>query len=153
MKPDAGAPVSPAPRAEKIAALDRMVQTGQDATDAYLNAYATNRKGTPDRYEFNWSTNVCNSPAPNMPFRFDFSNACIRHDFGYRNYRELLGEGGFRFKGLSGLEPSPKDRVDKVFLQDMDAVCDAFARTRHDLRRRSHPRHPAHRTTRRRHPR
>ncbi|MFD0280004.1 phospholipase A2, partial [Kitasatospora sp. NPDC127111] len=121
----AGAPAAPATQAEKIAALDRMVQVGPAAADEYYKALGDHRQGRPDRYEFNWSTNICNSPAPNTPAGFDFTQACVRHDFGYRNYRELLGEGGFRFNGRTGLGLSPKDRVDQVFLQDLNEVCDA----------------------------
>ncbi|PHH78427.1 hypothetical protein CDD80_6932 [Ophiocordyceps camponoti-rufipedis] len=37
---------------------------------------------------FDWSTDACTS-LPDEPFGFDFKWACIRHDFGYRNYRRL----------------------------------------------------------------
>lgn len=34
----------------------------------------------------NWTTDGC-THGPDNPFRFPFLPACIRHDFGYNNYR------------------------------------------------------------------
>ncbi|MFD5085007.1 phospholipase A2 [Kitasatospora sp. NPDC058406] len=117
----AGSPVAaPASRADKLALLERLEQTGPAARDEWKRLRNEHLQGTPDRYEFKWSTNTCNV-FPNKPLGYDFTLPCIRHDFGYRNFRDLLGEDAFR-SGKNG--PSPKDRVDKIFRQDMDSVCD-----------------------------
>ncbi|MEU9046566.1 MULTISPECIES: phospholipase A2 [unclassified Kitasatospora] len=116
-----GAPVTPASREERIAHLDQLTQPGQAATDAWYRELGAHRSHQPDRYEFNWDTNVCNSPAPDKIADYDFSLACIRHDFGYHNYKDLFGDNGFRFS-LTG--PSPKERVDQIFLQDLNNICD-----------------------------
>ncbi|MFI1854562.1 phospholipase A2 [Streptomyces sp. NPDC020480] len=61
----------------------------------------------------------CNAPAPNAIGSYDFTLACVRHDFGYRNYRDLFGEDAFRNS------PTGKQRIDQIFLQDLNMVCDA----------------------------
>ncbi|MFD8981991.1 phospholipase A2 [Streptomyces sp. NPDC059564] len=80
------------------------------------------RTGKPDRYEFDWTTNKCNDPAPNTVAGFDFTLACIRHDFGYRNYKDLQEENTFKHGGDWN---APKDRVDRIFHQDLRTVCNA----------------------------
>ncbi|WP_329391616.1 phospholipase (plasmid) [Streptomyces sp. NBC_01351] len=115
---DLRAPVTPATRAEKIARLTALTQFGTDATNAWYREYGAHRTGKPDRYEFRWTTNVCNSPAPNSIGSYDFTLACVRHDFGYRNYRDLFGEAAFRDN------PTGKQRIDQIFLQDLNQVCD-----------------------------
>ncbi|MEU9148802.1 phospholipase A2 [Streptomyces sp. NPDC048349] len=115
---DLRAPVTPATHAEKVARLTALTQFGTDATNAWYAAYGAHRTGKPDRYEFRWTSNVCNSPAPNSFGSYDFTLACIRHDFGYRNYRDLLGETAFR------TSPAGKQRIDLIFRQDLNQICD-----------------------------
>jgi hypothetical protein len=62
------------------------------------------------RYSFDWTTDLC-SASPDTPLGFDFRMPCWRHDFGYRNYKDL------------GAFPANKDRVDRGFHEDMKAVC------------------------------
>src|SRR5689334_2514023 len=57
-------------------------------------------------YGFDWTTDYC-SASPEKPFGFDFTNACVHHDFGYRNYKD------------EGLFAENKARVDTVFYADM----------------------------------
>lgn len=52
----------------------------------------------------------CSNVPDSGPY-FDFKDACERHDFGYRNYKEL------------GLFDEEKDSVDDQFLQDMKDHC------------------------------
>lgn len=60
-----------------------------------------------------WSTDHCSAPIlGSRGFGYDFTDACMRHDFGYRNYKEL------------GLFPGMRAGVDRVFLRDMRAHCD-----------------------------
>ncbi|MGP3690469.1 phospholipase A2 [Streptomyces sp. IBSNAI002] len=115
---DLRAPTAPATHAEKVARLTALTQFGTDATNAWYRQYGAHRTGKPDRFEFRWSTNQCNSPAPNSVGSYDFTLACIRHDFGYRNYRDLLGETAFR------TNPAGKQRMDLIFRQDLNEVCD-----------------------------
>lgn len=60
-------------------------------------------------------------------FGMHFKSACDRHDFGYQNYRDALGEEGFRngVLGVTGIgTDSPKSRVDAVFRQDLQRACE-----------------------------
>ncbi len=60
-----------------------------------------------------WSTDGCSAPlVGSRGLTFDFLEACLRHDFGYRNLKRL---------GLFG--PPAKRHVDEVFLADMLAGC------------------------------
>ncbi|MGW0712486.1 phospholipase A2 [Streptomyces sp. NPDC002643] len=116
---DLRGPAVPAGREEKIARLNSLIQLGPEAKSAYQEALDAHRAGKPDPYEFRWTTNKCNSPAPNSFGGYDFTPACVRHDFGYRNYRDLFGEDNFRTK------PNGRALIDEIFLQDMNAICDA----------------------------
>jgi hypothetical protein len=58
-----------------------------------------------------WSTDLCSFPARGTGLTFDFTNACIRHDFGYRNYKKL------------GLFTEKKAAVDAIFYKDMKEHC------------------------------
>ncbi|OMI84722.1 hypothetical protein BSZ07_36220 [Streptomyces sp. M1013] len=118
---DLRTPTVPVTREEKIARLNNLIKRGPEARKAYEEALAAHRAGQPDPYEFKWSTNKCNAPAPNSVGGYDFTPACIRHDFGYRNYRDLFGETNFR------TQPNGRALIDEIFLQDMDAICDAHA--------------------------
>ncbi|MFD8145438.1 phospholipase A2 [Streptomyces sp. NPDC059708] len=114
-----GAPAAgPAPSAaEKAARYMLLSQGGAEGRAAFKAAREEHLRGVPDPYEFRWSTNYCNSPAPDNPFGFKFTDACIRHDFGYRNYRDLYGEDAFRSNGEG------KKRTDGVFQGDMEEIC------------------------------
>jgi len=59
-----------------------------------------------------YSTDGCSAPViGSTGVSFDFTQACLRHDFGYRNYKALD-----RFE-------AEKARVDRQFLDDMLAHC------------------------------
>ncbi|MFI6116935.1 phospholipase A2 [Kitasatospora sp. NPDC051164] len=129
---DVGEPVrldvpSPAGAAQVGARADHPAQVPQPLGAPRPGEYWAHKLHKPDRYGFNWDTNVCNSPAPDRIDGFDFSLACIRHDFGYHNSKDLYGEDGFR-NSLTG--PSPKARVDGVFLQDLTEACETPSRPR-----------------------
>ena len=58
------------------------------------------------------STDGCSAPiVGNSGLSFDFANACLRHDFGYRNAKDL------------GLFEDRKATVDRRFLGDMKDHC------------------------------
>ncbi|MFR9675354.1 phospholipase [Streptomyces sp. TR06-5] len=65
-------------------------------------------------YGFDWSTDKCSS-SPDNPFGFPFENACIRHDFNYRNFKD------------EGLFDPNKDRIDSAFYEDLKRVCDQYS--------------------------
>jgi hypothetical protein len=70
---------------------------------------------------FDWSTDLCSAPlVGNTGRSFNFTDACRRHDFGYRNDKRLdqrYGSGRF-------WNSSARKRIDQQFLADMRAHCD-----------------------------
>ncbi len=70
---------------------------------------------------FDWSTDGCSAPLVGDTGRsFDFREACIRHDFGYRNLRLLESRYG---SGRTYWNATNRKRVDQQFLNDMKAHC------------------------------
>ncbi|RYO85632.1 hypothetical protein DL762_002190 [Monosporascus cannonballus] len=59
-----------------------------------------------------WSSDGCTS-SPDNPFGFDFEPACLRHDFGYRNYK---AQGRFE---------AGKAAIDRKFRADLYSQCAA----------------------------
>src|SRR5688500_11712487 len=70
-------------------------------------------RSSPDRdRRLDYSTDECTAPVVGSSGRtFDFTEACLRHDFGYRNYGRL------------GLIDERRREVDALFLADMQAHC------------------------------
>jgi hypothetical protein len=63
-----------------------------------------------------WSTDGCSVPIIKSTGRtFDFTDACHRHDFGYRNFK-VLNNGKWWTSSM-------RHRIDKVFHQDMLRDC------------------------------
>jgi Flp pilus assembly pilin Flp len=59
-----------------------------------------------------YTTDLCSAPVVGSTgVSFDFTESCVRHDFGYRNTKDL------------GLFEERKDDIDRVFLKDMRAHC------------------------------
>jgi hypothetical protein len=83
--------------------------------EVFVAAVATRR----DRW-FDWSTDWCSAPlVGNTGRSFDFTKACRRHDFGYRNLRLLdarYGRGRF-------WTATTRERVDRNFKADMRLDC------------------------------
>ena len=73
--------------------------------------------GSPDHdVRFDWSSDGCSAPVLGSTGRsFDFTLACNRHDFAYRNLGRM--QGGRRWT------PSLRNRVDRRFLSDMNTHC------------------------------
>lgn len=64
----------------------------------------------------NWTTDGCSAPVVGSTGRsFDFTDACRRHDFAYRNFSVI--DGGKKWTS------SLRDRVDRRFRTDMRAHC------------------------------
>ncbi|OAL43535.1 hypothetical protein IQ07DRAFT_296829 [Pyrenochaeta sp. DS3sAY3a] len=60
----------------------------------------------------NWKSEGCTG-VPDKPMKYDFQNSCYRHDFAYRN-----------FKNLGIWDKKLKKRIDKNFKNDMLSQCD-----------------------------
>ncbi|MGI9019408.1 MAG: phospholipase A2 [Solirubrobacterales bacterium] len=70
-------------------------------------------RGSAERDErLDYSTDECSAPVVGSSGQsFDFTEACLRHDFGYRNYGRL------------GLLDGLRRSIDERFLTDMQAHC------------------------------
>ncbi|GGO45883.1 hypothetical protein GCM10012287_14890 [Streptomyces daqingensis] len=98
--------------ADKPQVLSSWTQTSASSQNAFLAARSN--QGNWAAYNFDWSTDVCSS-SPDNPFGFPFENGCIRHDFGYRNYK---AQGTFE---------ANKARVDSAFYEDLKRVCNGYS--------------------------
>ncbi|MEK7293057.1 MAG: phospholipase A2, partial [Actinomycetota bacterium] len=66
-----------------------------------------------------WTTDGCSAPIVGESGRsFNFRHACMRHDFGYRNY-----------KARDMFTTDARVRIDTQFRQDLDATCGPKIRT------------------------
>ncbi|MFF4729446.1 phospholipase [Streptomyces mirabilis] len=111
--------------ADKGAVLSSWTQTGASSYNAFFTARADQSAWS--AYGFDWSTDSCTT-SPDNPFGFPFANACVRHDFGHRNY------------AATGTFDANKSRLDDAFYADLKrvratysgvkkATCDATAWT------------------------
>lgn len=76
-------------------------------------AHSNNRDSRLD-----WTTDGCSAPiVGNSGRTFDFTQACHRHDFGYRNFKTLHNGKWWT--------PQLRHRIDRVFLTDMNQDCAA----------------------------
>ncbi|GGO54744.1 MULTISPECIES: phospholipase [Streptomyces] len=107
----AAAPASAVP-ADKAQVLSRWTQTDAGSYNTWSSARAN--QGAWSAYKFNWSTDYCSS-SPDNPFGFPFEKSCARHDFGYRNYKEM------------GTFDANKARIDSAFYADLKRVCSAYS--------------------------
>ena len=75
---------------------------------------------TGDRW-FDWSNDGCSAPLLGSTGRaYDFGQACVRHDFGYRNLRRLEHRYG---TGRTFWNAKNRRSVDRQFLADMREHC------------------------------
>ncbi|MBG0563904.1 phospholipase [Actinoplanes aureus] len=98
--------------AEKAAVLSSFTQTSASSYNSW-NA-ARQNQGAWSAYRFDWSTDYC-SASPDNPIGFDFKLSCWRHDFGYRNYKDI------------GAFSANKSRVDSAFYADLKRKCATYA--------------------------
>ena len=69
-----------------------------------------------------WSSDGCSAPVVGSTGRtFDFTAACQRHDFGYRNFK-TLDKGKWWTSSM-------RHRIDRVFQQDMLRDCERRAKS------------------------
>lgn len=102
------APAAAVTNAQKLSVLSSWTQTSASSYQSW-NSARLNQSAWAD-YDFNWSTDFCSS-SPDNPLGFNFRLSCHRHDFGYRNYKEM------------GVFSAHKDRLDDAFYQDLRRVC------------------------------
>nr|WP_245833829.1 phospholipase [Streptomyces aidingensis] len=104
-------PADAAP-SDKPDMLTSFTQTGKASYDAWKRAEAD--RGAWAEYEFDWTTDYC-SKSPDKPLGFPFGTACQRHDFGYRNFKDL---GTFK---------DHKKRLDDAFHADLRRICNRYS--------------------------
>jgi hypothetical protein len=98
--------------ADKPAVLASFTQTSVSSYSAFFAARGN--QGAWAAYVFDWSTDKCSS-SPDNPLGFPFENGCIRHDFGYRNYKAI------------GTFSANKARLDSMLLADLERVCARYS--------------------------
>jgi hypothetical protein len=98
--------------AQKVQLLNAFTQA-TSASQANWNAARQNQAAYA-AYTLDWSTDYC-SDSPDEPLGFDFRMPCWRHDFGYRNYKEV------------GLFPANKAHIDDAFYFDLKAKCATYS--------------------------
>jgi hypothetical protein len=107
-----GSPAAAATDAQKLSVLSSFTQTSLTSYNAW-NGARLNQAAWAD-YRFNWSTDYCSS-SPDNPLGFNFTLSCYRHDFGYRNYKEMS-----QFS-------TNKSRLDSAFHNDLLRACDRYS--------------------------
>jgi hypothetical protein len=96
----------PAPR-PALSVVERLMGGNLEAFLAYRDSAARDPR-------LDYSTDECTAPiVGSRGPSFDFTEACLRHDFGYRNYGRL------------GVLDERREEVDDRFLRDMQAHCAA----------------------------
>jgi hypothetical protein len=104
-------PAAAAP-ADKPAVLASFTQTSAASYSTFFAARGN--QGAWAAYGFDWSTDFC-SDSPDNPLGFPFANSCVRHDFGYRNYKAI------------GTFPANKARLDNMLYADLQRVCARYS--------------------------
>lgn len=84
--------------------------------DTFIRQRSKLRRNYP---QLNWTTDGCSAPVVGESGRsFNFRNACVRHDFGYRNY-----------KAHDIFTAESRMRLDERFRQDLHTLCAPKVRT------------------------
>ena len=87
-----------------------------------LNNFVTLAHSSHRDARLDWSTDGCSVPIIKSTGRtFNFTNACHRHDFGYRNFK-ILNNGKWWTSSM-------RHRIDRVFRADMYRDCATRTRT------------------------
>ncbi|MQA07197.1 MAG: phospholipase [Pseudonocardiaceae bacterium] len=91
-------------------------QTIEEVTDDYLFTtslpeFVEIRSAAPYPDQLDWASDAC-SWSPDEPLGFDFTPACYRHDFGYRNYKR---QGRFN--------EDTRLTIDDNFYADLKVIC------------------------------
>lgn len=100
----------------QLTRLDTLVFATPLATFVQL----TRRHGDADNV-FDWSTDFCSAPLiGNSGRTFDFTSACRRHDFAYRNYKRA---DAVRSPRGSMWNATVRQRIDSLFRREMTDLC------------------------------
>jgi hypothetical protein len=106
---------SPAHAATADQKLSLLISFTQPSSGSYASwNYARTHQGEFADYQLNWETDYC-SYSPDQPLGFDFRMPCWRHDFGYRNFKDI------------GQFPTNKDHIDNAFYFDLKAKCATYS--------------------------
>ena len=89
--------------------------------DIDINAFAREKFALKRAYpQLDWTTDGCSAPVVgNEGKSFNFTQACVRHDFGYRN-----------IKRLGKFTEAVRETLDQQFHRDLTSSCTNQARTR-----------------------
>ncbi len=86
----------------------------------FIAANRTGPDGSAGDAWFDWSNDGCSAPlVGNTGRTFNFTEACRRHDFGYRNAR-LLEQ---RYGSGTSWSGDARKRIDQQFMSDMKRHC------------------------------
>jgi len=83
----------------------------RDRADALMNMHAGDFVNAPHDAPFEWSNDGCSGPTEQI-----FHNACVQHDFGYRNY-------GAHYALKLSVTRGTKEWIDARFHEEMDRAC------------------------------
>ena len=98
---------------------DQLAYVSSMVDGVSLSAFITTANSASHDPSFDWTTDGCSAPLVGSVGRtFDFTNACRRHDFGYRNLKAI--EAHF---GVDSWNAASKSGVDQRFLSDMRNHC------------------------------
>ncbi len=111
----AAAAVTKKQKLAKLKSLTLDSNSSRGKWDAALTQHLQKKQAI-RKYKFNWKTDYCSKSPENIAGGYTFKWACYRHDFGYRNYKTLVGKYYFK--------KDHKSRIDKAFLRDMNVACD-----------------------------
>ncbi|KAF1834735.1 hypothetical protein BDW02DRAFT_497598 [Decorospora gaudefroyi] len=100
---------SPSPSQSKLTDVEEI--TEKYLFNITLSEFIANREARTGPSELIWASDQC-TDAPENPFGFDFTRACYRHDFGYRNFQKQ-----------NRWTVSNKARIDSNFKKDMFKLC------------------------------
>ncbi|MEU4843914.1 phospholipase A2 [Streptomyces gilvosporeus] len=105
-------------KAQKLAKMKSLTQDSNASTGKWLDAMNQHlaHKQSIEKYKFNWNTDYCSNSPDTQPGGYSFKMGCWRHDFGYRNYKSLVGNYYFK--------KDHKKRIDKALLRDLYSACD-----------------------------
>lgn len=79
------------------------------------------RRRSGDDVAFDWGTDHCSAPLVGSTGRsFDFTAACTRHDFAYRNYKRADAASAQRGRMWNS---GTRHKIDLRFQQDMKNHC------------------------------
>jgi hypothetical protein len=114
LPPDAATITQPIPVLSNVDAV-RFIEFGLDIATFTRQRFSLRRQYP----ALDWTTDGCSAPIVGSQGRsFNFRSACDRHDFGYRN-----------FKNLGLFDTSTRTLIDEQLHRDMNRACDSQRRT------------------------